>query len=309
MTETQLRSGFSTKSSVLAPHLRRPGPGCDSRCAWVQELTQWWRDWLWLPVSLVSSSGLAPFSDRLSSPVGRMAAGNTMFSLFSNFSRLQNRCLWHGINLPWSVIFPEPVSFKGMWCTDQKDMVICHPKRHLRKLHLRPWGLRMWQGFSQRNTGSYNKKKSKWTGNSVLERQQCPIPTLVMEFSFHPQIGNPTMGGPSPSLVMSNMRTWLIFRVFPHNQYPCNFHSLFLAVLSEVILRKKSNSFPPCLFPLYTDMLFSSRLSIIFKVQILMFFMSCYLISSYCPKHFFSMSFWKPELNLPFRIKTVLIRE
>lgn len=191
-----------------------------------------------LPLSLVSSSGLAPFSDRLSSPVGRMAAGSTMLSLFSNFSQLQNRCLWHEINLPWSMIFPEPVTFKGMWCTDQKDMVICHPKRHLRKLHLRPWGLRTWQGFPQRNIGSYNQKKSKWTGNSVLDRQQCPIPTLFMELSFHSQIGNPTMGGPSPSLVMSNMRTWLIFRVFPHNQDPCNFHSLFLALLSEVILRK-----------------------------------------------------------------------
>ena len=67
----------------------------------------------WLPLSLVSSSTLAPFSDGLSSPVGRMAAGFPL-SLFSNFSQLQNRCLWHGINLPWSVIFPEPVTFKGM---------------------------------------------------------------------------------------------------------------------------------------------------------------------------------------------------
>lgn len=121
----------------------------------------------WLPLSLVSSSTLAPFSDGLSSPIGRIATGSTMLCLFSNFSQLQNRCLWHGINLPWSVIFPEPVTFKGMWCTDQKDMIICHPKRHLGKLHLRPWGLRMEQGFPQRSIGSYNQKKSKWTGNSV----------------------------------------------------------------------------------------------------------------------------------------------
>lgn len=150
------------KASSLAPHLRRPGPGCDSRCAWVQALTQWQRYWLapllWLhfrmgsPLLLVGWLLVAP-----------------CFPSFSNFSQLQNRCLWHGINLPCSVIFPEPLTFKGMWCTDQKDMIICHPKRHLGKVHLRPWGLRMGQGFPQRNTGSYNQKKSNWTGNSSVQ--------------------------------------------------------------------------------------------------------------------------------------------
>ena len=51
VTETQLSGDFSTKGNSLAPHLRRPGMGCDLRCDQVQVLTRWHQDWMALFIS------------------------------------------------------------------------------------------------------------------------------------------------------------------------------------------------------------------------------------------------------------------